>query len=54
MNIVGSATEGSLDSLVLFAFDDYAIPFQRGVELKLATGRGRGRVVLAPRIKGSS
>ena len=53
MRIVSSATEASLDSLVLFAFDDYAIPFQRGVELKLATGHGRGRVVLAPGISGS-
>ena len=53
MKIVSSATEASLDSLVLFAFDDYAIPFQRGVELTLATGQGRGRVVLAPGINGS-
>lgn len=48
MKIVNNNISTSLDELVLFPFDDYAIPFQRGVELSLRGYQGRRRIVVAP------
>ncbi len=51
MKIQSSASTASRPELVLFAFDDHAIPLQRGVELHLRGRRaecGRTRIVLPP------
>lgn len=39
MKIVNNTAVTSLDSIVLFPFDDYPIPFQRGVQLNLGVTR---------------
>ena len=38
----------SLEEVVLFPFDDYSIPFQRGVQLDLSSKRGKIVVPLGP------
>ena len=51
MKIQSFAAASSLDEIVLFPFDDHAIPLQRGVELRLNSYRatcGRTRIVLPP------
>ncbi len=51
MRIQSSASSRSLGEIVLFPFDDHAIPLQRGVQLHLNSHRatcGRTRIVLAP------
>ena len=51
MKIQSSASARSLDEIVLFPFDDHAIPLQRGVQLHLKSHQascGRTRIVLAP------
>ena len=56
MKIVNNTAMTSLDKIVLFPFDDYAIPFQRGVQLNLRGyqgGGGRTRIVLEPGAAGS-
>ena len=50
MKIRSSASRRSLHEIVLFPFDDLAIPLQRGVELQLNSHRaacGRTRIVLS-------
>ena len=50
MKIRSSAPRRSLDEIVLFPFDDFANPLQRGVELQLNSHRatcGKTRIVLA-------
>ena len=51
MRIQSSASTKSLDEIVLFPFDDHAIPLQRGVQLHLNSHRatcGRSCIVLPP------
>ena len=51
LKIQSSASQRSLDQIVLFPFDDGAIPLQRGVQLHLNSHRatcGRTRIVLSP------
>jgi len=47
MRIYNGSPCVSLKEVVLFPFDDYSIPFQRGMQLKLV-GRQAGEVVVAP------
>lgn len=57
MRIESSASRKSLEEIVLFPFDDYAIPLQRGARLQLNSHRatcGRTRIVLAPGPPGAS
>ena len=49
MRIQSSASTASLEEIILFPFDDHAIPLQRGVQLRLNSHRatcGRTRIVL--------
>ena len=49
MRIQSSASRSSLDEIILFPFDDYAFPQQRGVELHLNSHRatcGKTHIVL--------
>lgn len=51
MRIHNGSQTASLHEVVLFAFDDYSIPFQTGVELNLVrhtTPSGRTRIVVKP------
>ena len=51
MKIINSTIATSLDEIVLFPFEDYALPLQRGVDLQLKGYQGGGgttRIVLAP------
>ena len=55
MRIQSSASRSSLDEIVLFPFDDYAFPLQRGVELHLNSHRAtcrRTQIVLPVRPPG--
>ena len=57
MKIQSSASQASLDGIVLFPFDDHAIPLQRGVRLQLNSHHatcGRTRIVLSPSPAGAS
>lgn len=56
MNIIDNTISSSLNGIVLFPFDDYALPLQRGVQLSLKSyqgGRDRTRIVLAPGDEGT-
>ncbi|HAK52278.1 MAG TPA: hypothetical protein DCM54_10315 [Gammaproteobacteria bacterium] len=49
MKIINNTAKASLDNIVLFPFDDFAIPFQRGVQLNLSGFQGgTSKIVLAP------
>ena len=48
MILVAQNLTNSIAQIVLFPFDDYAIPLQRGVELSLQGHQGRGKLVLEP------
>jgi len=56
MKIINNTMSSSLNEIVLFPFDDYALPLQRGVQLNLKSYQGgsdRTQIILAPGDKGT-